>query len=115
MGEREIAKLAGDLNGRAGRVGSCRRGQGSRLPTRAMPHRVFRVRREISVGAIRWAIPAQLWQADAPPEAGKPRVGVKIVQTRVRGQINGQIIAPILVCSLQPGERLVFFTEACSG
>ena len=102
MGEREIAKLAGDLMGRLAGLVLVAVTMGSRLPTPAMPHRVFRVRREISVGAI----PARLWQADAPPEAGKPRVGVKIVQTRVSGQINGQIIAPILVCSLTSRARI---------
>ena len=55
MGEREIAKLAGDLMGRLAGLVLVAVTMGSRLPTPAMPHRVFRVRREISVGAIQWA------------------------------------------------------------
>jgi hypothetical protein len=81
---------------------------GSRSPTRSNAVTVLTVRREISMGSI----PAPLWQADASPEVRKPWVGVKIVQTRVCGQIDGQIIAPMLVRPLQPGERLIFFAEA---
>src|SRR5438477_2015931 len=78
------------------------------LPSRSRPHRASGRVARFTMDAI----PARLWQADSPPEASKPRVGVKIVQTRVRGQINGQIIAPILVRPLQPGKPLIFFAEA---
>src|SRR5579863_2740818 len=107
MGERKIARWWKRSDWRAPRSWLSSRGYGFfAIALKAAPG--VRTRREITMGAT----PPRLWQADAPPEASKPRIGVKIVQTRVRGQINGQIIAPIPVRPLQPGKRLIFFAEA---
>src|SRR5271156_2992679 len=59
--------------------------------------------------SFRWS----LRQPDAALEINKARVGVEAIQTRVRGQINGQKIRPLLVSPIEPGEYLVLFSQAC--
>ena len=50
-----------------------------------------------------------LWQTDSTNQFGKARVGVESIQTCVGRKVFRQYVRALLVGTIEPGERLIFF------
>jgi hypothetical protein len=50
-----------------------------------------------------------LWQTDSTNQFGKARVGVESIQTCVGRKVFRQCVRALLVGTIEPGERLIFF------